>query len=116
MPGHGTRLLLVSPEHLHLLTEIPDVKQFQQVISAGSHQPVTVFVPLQVHNGGLVGVPVKEGIDNTGHNKPIGVTYNVASACPLLGSQSLIGCWLSLLPDTMRPFCGCQWTHLTSAP
>lgn len=43
-------------------------------------------------------------------------TYNVAKDCPLFGSQSLIGCWLSLLPETISDFCGCQWTHLTSAP
>lgn len=43
-------------------------------------------------------------------------TYNVASACPLFGSHNLMGCWLSLLPDTISAFCGCQCTHFTSAP
>lgn len=42
--------------------------------------------------------------------------WRVAKAWPHLGSHSLIGCWLSLLPETMRDFCGCQWTHFTSAP
>lgn len=42
--------------------------------------------------------------------------YNVANAWPLFGSHNLIGCWLSLLPDTIKAFCGCQWTHFTSAP
>ena len=44
------------------------------------------------------------------------LTYSVANALPLFGSHNFIGCWLSLLPDTIRPFCGCQCTHLTSAP
>lgn len=43
-------------------------------------------------------------------------TYKVANAWPLFGSHILIGCWLSLLPDTINAFWGCQWTHLTSAP
>lgn len=43
-------------------------------------------------------------------------THRVARAMPLLGSQILMGCWLSLLPLTIIPFCGCQCTHLTSAP
>ena len=42
--------------------------------------------------------------------------YNVARDWPDLGSHNLTGCWLSLLPDTTRPLCGCQSTHLTSAP
>ena len=35
---------------------------------------------------------------------------------PVLGSQSLIGCWASLLPDTNKPIVGCQCTVLQSAP
>ena len=42
--------------------------------------------------------------------------WRVAIAVPLFGSHNLIGCWLSLLPETMSDFWGCQWTHLTSAP
>ena len=34
------------------------------------------------------------------------------STWPDLGSHSLIGCWLSLLPETTMPLCGCQSTHL----
>lgn len=44
------------------------------------------------------------------------LTYSVAKLCPVFGSQNLIGCWLSLLPDTTKPFVGCQSTHFTSAP
>jgi len=40
----------------------------------------------------------------------------VAKAMPLLGSQILMGCWLSLLPLTIIPLWGCQCTHFTSAP
>lgn len=61
MPRNGTGLLLVPPEHLHLLAEIPDVEQLEQVISTGSYQPVAVLVPLQVHHGRLVGMPAEEG-------------------------------------------------------
>ena len=35
---------------------------------------------------------------------------------PVLGSQILTGCWLSLDPDAKRPLVGCQSTHFTSAP
>lgn len=42
--------------------------------------------------------------------------WSVASAWPHFGSHNLIGCWLSLLPDTTSDFWGCQWTHFTSAP
>lgn len=42
--------------------------------------------------------------------------WSVLRACPLFGSHNLIGCWLSLLPDIMSPFWGCQCTHFTSAP
>lgn len=56
MPRDGTRLLLVSPEHLHLLAEIADVEQLQQMISAGGDQPISIVVPLQVHHGRLVSV------------------------------------------------------------
>ena len=41
---------------------------------------------------------------------------SVARDWPDFGSHSFTGCWLSLLPDMTRPFCGCQSTHLTSAP
>ena len=41
-------------------------------------------------------------------------TYKVCSWFAVLGSHSLI--WLSLPPDTIRPFAGCQSTHLTSQP
>lgn len=44
------------------------------------------------------------------------ITYSVARLCPVLGSQNLIGCWLSLLPETTNPLVGCQSTHFTSAP
>lgn len=40
----------------------------------------------------------------------------VARDCPVFGSHNFTGCWLSLLPEMTRLFCGCQWTHLTSAP
>lgn len=60
VPGHGTGLLLVSTEHLHLFAEISDVEQLQQVVSAGRDEPVAVLVPLQVHHGRLVGVPASE--------------------------------------------------------
>lgn len=43
-------------------------------------------------------------------------THSVARLCPVFGSQNLMGCWLSLLPETTRPLVGCQSTHLTSAP
>lgn len=42
--------------------------------------------------------------------------WRVARAWPHFGSQILIGCWLSLLPDTISDFVGCQSTHFTSAP
>ena len=60
MPRYRTGLFLVTPEHLHLLAEIPDVEELQQVIPAGGHQPVSIVVPLQVHHGGLVSM---SGID-----------------------------------------------------
>lgn len=40
----------------------------------------------------------------------------VASDWPVFGSHNLTGCWLSLLPEMTRLFCGCQCTHFTSAP
>lgn len=43
-------------------------------------------------------------------------TYSVARLWPVFGSQNLMGCWLSLLPETTNPFVGCQSTHFTSAP
>jgi hypothetical protein len=43
-------------------------------------------------------------------------TYIVARHCPDLVSHSFSGCWLSLLPDAINDFCGCQLTHFTSAP
>ena len=42
--------------------------------------------------------------------------WRVARHWPVLGHQSLSGCWLSLLPETTRLLVGCQSTHLTSAP
>lgn len=42
--------------------------------------------------------------------------YSLASGWPERGSQSLMGCWLSLLPDASRLLDGCQSTHFTSAP
>jgi len=41
-------------------------------------------------------------------------TNNVDNTVPVRGSQNLI--WLSLLPDTSKPFVGCHSTHLTSQP
>lgn len=61
VPRDGTGLLLVAPEHLHLLAEIADVEQLEQVVSAGSHQPIAVVVPLQVHHSGLVSVSAGGG-------------------------------------------------------
>ena len=43
-------------------------------------------------------------------------TYTVDKLTPLFGSHNFSGCWLSLLPDTRRPFDGCQSMHFTSAP
>ena len=43
-------------------------------------------------------------------------TYKVARLEPVFGSHSLIGTWLSLLPEATKDFVGCQSTHLTSAP
>ena len=43
-------------------------------------------------------------------------TYNVARLFPVLGSQSLTGCCVSLLPEAISAFWGCQSTHFTSAP
>ena len=43
-------------------------------------------------------------------------TYIVAKLLPMRGSHSLSGCCVSLLPDAMSAFCGCQSTHFTSAP
>lgn len=40
----------------------------------------------------------------------------MARLWPVFGSQNLMGCWLSLLPETTNPFVGCQSTHFTSAP
>lgn len=60
VPGDGAGLLLVPAKHLHLLAEIPDIKQLQQVVSAGGHQPVSVVVPLQIHHRRLVGMPERE--------------------------------------------------------
>lgn len=46
----------------------------------------------------------------------VSTTYSVASFWPLFGSQRIIGCWESLLPETRIPLWGCQSTHLTSQP
>lgn len=57
-PGQGPTcgLLLVSPEDLQLLLQVPDVKQFAEVVSGGRQQPVAVQVPLHLHHRVLVGV------------------------------------------------------------
>ena len=44
------------------------------------------------------------------------LTHMVLSLTPILGSHMMIGCWLSRDPEAISPFCGCQSTHLTSAP
>lgn len=44
------------------------------------------------------------------------ITYRVARHCPLLGSHSFTGCWLSLEPVAISPLIGCQSTERTSAP
>ncbi len=41
-------------------------------------------------------------------------THSVLKSLPVLGSQNLTN--KSLLPETTRPFVGCQSTHLTSHP
>lgn len=43
-------------------------------------------------------------------------SHSLARGCPVRGSHSLMGCWLSLLPEARRLLEGCQSTHLTSAP
>lgn len=65
---------------------------------------------IQIHQG--CGKPLESAPMCDIGNK----TYIVAKEVPDLGSHSLTGCWLSLLPEMMRPLWGCQWTHLTSAP
>lgn len=86
------------------------------MISRSSDEPVSVVVPLKVHYRRFVSTE-RFRLNKTSTNKLFSKTYwRVANAWPHFGSHSLIGCWLSLLPDTMRDFCGCQWTHLTSAP
>lgn len=49
-------LLLVTPEHLQLLLQVPDVEQFAQVVTRGRQQPVTVQVPFHLHHSVLMGV------------------------------------------------------------
>lgn len=49
-------LLLVSSEDLQLLLQVPDVKQFAEVVTRGRQQPVTIQIPLHLHHRVLVGV------------------------------------------------------------
>lgn len=49
-------LLLVSSEDLQLLLQVPDVKEFAEVVARGRQQPVPVQVPLHLHHRVLVGV------------------------------------------------------------
>lgn len=41
-------------------------------------------------------------------------THSVERSLPVRGSQNLTS--ISLEPETIRPFVGCQSTHLTSQP
>lgn len=50
------RLLLVPSEHLQLLFQVPDVKEFAQVVTWCRQQPVAIQVPLHLHHCVLVGV------------------------------------------------------------
>lgn len=51
-------LLLVASEHLQLLLQVPDVKEFAEVVPGRRQQPVPVQVPLHLHHRVLVGVAV----------------------------------------------------------
>ncbi len=60
----------------------------------------------------LLQVQTRERTDRLWRKK----TNKVVMLFPAFGSHSLMGCWLSLLPDATNDFWGCQSTHLTSAP
>jgi len=70
-------------------------------LSRWSRDAVTNQLPLEFH---LISITV------------LLWAWRVAKDWPVFGSHSFTGCWLSLLPEMIRPFCGCQCTHLTSAP
>lgn len=59
MPRHARSLLLVSPERLNLLAQVPQVEQLQQVVPRRRYQPVSVLVPLQIHHRRFVRVALK---------------------------------------------------------
>lgn len=59
MPRHARSLLLVPPERLNLLAQVPQVEQLQQVVPRRCYQPVSVFVPFQIHHRRFVCVAVK---------------------------------------------------------
>ena len=82
------------------------------MISAGSDEPVAILIPGTVHHCGLVRMDCCENLGETGCHRCIYYCQVTSQTCPDFGSQSLMGCWLSLLPDTTMPLCGCQSTHL----
>lgn len=60
MPRNGARFLLVTTKHLHLLAEVSQIEQLQQMVARRRHEPVAVVVPPEVHHGRFVGVPETE--------------------------------------------------------
>lgn len=49
----------MSLEALHLLLEVANVEEFDEMISGGCQQPVTVAVPLDLHHCALMRMPTK---------------------------------------------------------
>ena len=89
------------------------------MISTGSDEPVAVLIPSAVHDCRFVRMDRRENLGNKRVDMASILVPHMASIMepqcqtwPDFGSQSLIGCWLSLLPDTTMPLCGCQSTHL----
>jgi len=58
MPGYRAGLLFVATEDLHLLTQVANVEELEQVIPGRGDQPVAIVIPLQIHYGGFVGMSV----------------------------------------------------------
>lgn len=62
VPGNAGGFFLVTAESLYFLAQIPDIKQFQEMVSRCCDQPVTIFVPLDVHHGRFVRVQSGQGL------------------------------------------------------
>ena len=88
------------------------IHHLEQMISAGSDEPVAILIPSTVHDCRFVRMDCRENLDKTWVMGWCHKCHMQTQTCPDFGSQSLMGCWLSLLPDTTMPLCGCQSTHL----